>query len=217
MRNPYLVSLFLFLNLNVLSACGEDGLAVTVGDVVFDDPELQRCYDFNSSRYPDDWDVSAVEQMFCGDLAYNIRNLTGIGALKGLRGLNLLGQSNIRGYSPLSELHQLTVLELRDTSVENKDLETISQLLQLTWLDLDGTALGDVSRLGLLTKLEHISLVDAQVSSGIYSLSNVEDLRQGFFNGNPESPCVDLEALRLAFPDALIEPAEPVSGISCSE
>ncbi len=209
---PVYLSVFLF---TAIAACGDD--VVRVGDVMFPDPELQRCYEAESFRYPDDWDVSVVPQMLCGDPAYDIRDLSGIGVLSGLRGLTLLRQQNIDDYSPLLELPGLIELELRESRVENKDLNIISHLTRLEWLTLDDTSLGDISSIGNLQNLEYLSLTAAGITAGVDSLTSLTELMYGYFDVNPESPCVDLEVLRNSLPGADISPNEPIPGFSCSE
>ena len=219
MRNPYLAFLALFLHLNVLSACGEDGPAVTVGDVVFDDPELQRCYDDETFQYADDWDVSVVEQLFCGDLSYTIRRLDGIETLHGLIGLVFIRQTSIEDYSPLAKLPSLVDLNVRGNNISQEDLAVISQMMNLQYLTLDEVVvgLGDVSLLGNLINLVSLSLYDAGVTTGVKELTSLQSIFDIDLEFNPGLPCEDVEQLKASLPDAIIRPVVPEPGVSCAE
>ncbi len=199
------------------SACGDEGPVVTVGDVMFDDPELQQCFEQGFLPFPDDADVRLVQQLDCGLPAHDIQDLTGIEILSGLGRLSLTKQTGIDDYSPILNLPNLVELELPESRVENRDLEVISKLNNLEWLILDQTDLGNVSSLSRLTNLTYLSLVKSQVTSGLASLIDLKKLMHGYFGVNPESPCADLEILREALPDAVIEPVAPTAGVSCSE
>ena len=217
MRNPYLVYLTLFLNLNVLTACGDDGPAVTVGDVIFDDAEMQRCYDDETSRYQDDWDVSIVEQLFCPYPMYDIDSLNGIEALTNLIGLTLLNNSGIVDYSPLVMLPAFIELDLRGSVIDREDFEFITGMNSLKYLNLSETELGDIRPLSQLDNLVVLVLNDSGITSGVASLTTLRGLLNGDFQLNPESPCADLEMLRQSLPQAVIRPLVPEPGISCRE
>ncbi len=199
------------------SACGDEGPVVTVGDVMFDDPELQQCFEQGFLPFPDDADVRLVQQLDCGLPAHDIQDLTGIEILSGLGGLNLVGQQNIDDYSPILGLPNLIGLELRESRVENKDLNIISQLEQLEWLRIILGDLGDISQLAELKSLEYISLGAAGVSSGVDSLANIPNLRTILLNGNPEVPCSEFQIIIDTFPDANISPETLEPGVSCTE
>ena len=217
MRNPYLAFLALFLNLSVLCNCGDDGSAVTVGDVVFDDPELQRCYEMETNRFPANSVVTVVEQLFCPGMAYNIKEISGIGILSNLRGLDLLRQQEIDDYRPLLDLSNLTVLEIREGNVNNDDLDTISRISQLEWLDLTATNLRDVTLLSNLENLEYIALASSSVTRGISALAKVQGLQTIVLDGNPDLPCDEFRILKESLPDASITPENLEPGVSCSE
>ena len=199
------------------SACGDEGPVVTVGDVMFDDPELQQCFEQGFLPFPDDADVRLVEQLDCGISANDIESLAGIEILSGLGRLSLIGQRNIDDYGPIRDLPNLIELELCESRVENSDLEIISRLTNLEWLLLDATNLGDISLLRNLTNLRILSLTGAGVTTGVSSLVTLQNLEEASFAGNPNSPCADLEALRNALPNANIIPSTPIPGVSCAE
>ncbi len=199
------------------SACGDEAPIVTVGDVMFDDPELQQCFEQGFIPFPDDADVSLVQQLDCGLPAEDIEDLTGIEILSGLGRLSLVGQQKIDDYSPILGLPNLIELELRESRVENSDLNVISQLGQLKRLEIILGNLGDVSKIANLVNLEYLALSSSAVTDGVDLFTNLPKLRTILLGGNPNIPCVDLQKMRDAFPDANISPETLEPGISCTE
>ncbi|MCG8419641.1 MAG: hypothetical protein MJE77_17045 [Proteobacteria bacterium] len=210
--NPFLLAIYL--------ACGNDSMdgGLTIGDVAFADPELQECFEQDTFGFRGEWDVSLVEQLECSMPAHDIRDLTGIEVLVGLKFLSVVESKELGSLTPLLQLPSLIDLELRKSNVGHDDLAIIAQLTRLEWLNLDFVNdLGDVTSLNRLVHMKSINLQGSGVTAGIASFVSMTRLVQGFFSSNPDSPCEDLSILRAAFPDALIWPVEPQPGITCAE
>jgi len=75
-----------------------------------------------------------------------------------------LDESNFNQWALLKKLPNLKHLKLGDTSVTTDDLEIISQLKQLEYLSLSGTAVTSVQKLTALPKLKMLILFQAAIT-----------------------------------------------------
>lgn len=126
-------------------------------------------------------DVSYVEDV---DLCY-------LANLKNLESLAIIGE-DIRNPEGLSNLMRLRSLSLYDNSLEARydkterapfDIQQITNLVDLEWLDLYFLYVEDVSSLANLKSLRHISLIETNVRD-ISPLAGLEKLDELHIFGN---------------------------------
>ena len=104
-------------------------------------------------------EVDLEEEYISGEGYVNsnaIFNVSPLGKLTQLKGLNLTGMSGLSDISALARLTQLKWLFLGSTGVS--DVSALAHLTQLARLTLYHTGVSDVSALAHLTKLEWLSL-----------------------------------------------------------
>ncbi len=119
-----------------------------------------------------------------------IRSLTGLEHATNLQRLHLgrvrvsgelVNSNDISNLSPLSNLTNLTVLDLTSNSISS--ISALSNLTSLTALHLGDNSISDISVLSRLTNLERLNLWDNSISD-ISSLSNLTNLTYLSLSGN---------------------------------
>ena len=107
----------------------------------------------------------------------------------------------ISDLSPLSDLTQLTELDLRNNAIV--DISPLSGLTQLTALSLDDNNISDVSPLTSLTQLQALSLNNNNISdvSPLISLTQLKELYLSNNNISDVSPLTSLTQLKELYLD----------------
>jgi internalin A len=105
-----------------------------------------------------------------------IATISPISKLVNLKSLYLSHNSNVSNITPLSKLHDLSVLLLFATSAPN--ISALANLKKLTYLDLDGNGISSISALKDLTELETLDLRNNNIIdiSPLQKLSKLEKL-----------------------------------------
>lgn len=103
----------------------------------------------------------------------NIQDLSGLQYCSNLIDLNLELNIHISDLSPLSDLTNLTRLDLWHNQIS--DISPLDSLTNLTYLELGDNEISDISPLGNLTNLEYLYLYSNQIAD-ITSVANLTNL-----------------------------------------
>ena len=96
--------------------------------------------------------------------------------------------TTIGSFGPISELPNLTWLDIRNTTIPDGDLSFLEGITGLEFVDFRGTGISDISNIALLTSLQEIYLRDNNISD----LSPLSDLTQLIYLNIHTNPITDL-------------------------
>ncbi len=196
--------------------CGEND-RLRSEDVIFPDPALQACFEEilttpSGKPYADE-----IELLRC--TFSDIISLEGIEVLSGLKEISLRESPRLSMIEPVLYLALLARLDLANCELGPDSTQVLSKLEAPVRLNLSGNNIGDVSSYAEATSLVGLIAIGSNVTQGIADLVTLTNASELSFDGNPESPCADLETLRtaLARPDILTPRASEVRpGIDCA-
>ena len=164
-------------------------------DVTFTDPALQECFD-NQLRtdfgrpYADE-----IEIVRCN--FSEIVSLEGIEVLSGLKQIELRYSPRLAVIDPVLSLPSLNWLDLADCELGPSSTEVLSMLQTPVRLNISGNDLGDISAYAEATSLTGLIAERSNITQGIAALVALTNANILSLYGNPESPCEDLEFLRM--------------------
>ncbi len=195
--------------------CGDDRLRSE--DVSFPDPALQECFEEilttpSGKPYADE-----IELLRC--TFSDIVSLEGIDVLSGLKEVNLRESPNLNIIEPLLSLPALTRLDLSNCGLGPESTEVLSKLEVPVYLEISLNNLGDISAYSQITALTGLIAESSNITKGVAELIALTNAAILSLYGNPASPCVDLEYLRMNIPEAVsVFPSESDTqpGIDCA-
>ena len=129
--------------------------------------------------------------------ANQISDISPLANLTNLKKLDLGGNGKISDITALGNLVQLTLIFLRDNSLQ--DISILANLTQLTVLQLDKNQIRDISFLANLTLLEELWL-NRNAITDISPLIQLQNLKKLYLADNPFhdfSPLLELEGVEL--------------------
>lgn len=216
-------------------AVSKDGLvsktvstAYTVGDVIktvtLKDLTIDAMVRDQLGKSADDviwsdelWSMTALSSTNDSGQSYgSILRLDDLQYFKGLETLYIEGQENL-DLSQLQQLENLKTLTLKDCGISTGDLDTISQLTGLRYLNLSGNHIAGVTAIGNMTTLIRLNLSDNSLSdlSGLGGASALEALD---ISGNAVADISPLSAItglkELYGKYLLITDLTPLSGMT---
>jgi internalin A len=135
---------------------------------------------------------TGIKDLFLGSGDYDdlspIQKLTSIQSLRA-------ALSNVKNLHPIEGLKRLDRLDLSHTLVEDDDLKSVANLVNLTELMLDEDAISDLTPIGNMKKLERLSIKKTRVQNlapvaGIKTLKFLYIAESGVTDISPVSPLV---------------------------
>ncbi len=171
-------------------------------DVTFADPALQECFDDQlrtdfGRPYADE-----IEIIRCN--FSEIVSLEGIEVLSGLKQIELRYSPRLAVIEPVLSLPALNWLDLSDCGLGSDSTTVLSMLSTPVRLDISGNDLGDVSPYAQTTSLTGLVAEASNITKGIADLITLTNATVLSFDGNPASPCTDLEFLRVNTPESVM-------------
>jgi internalin A len=135
---------------------------------------------------------TGIKDLFLGSGDYD--DLTPITKLTTIQSLRA-ALSNVKNLHPIEGLKRLDRLDLSHTLVEDEDLKSIANLVNLTELMLDEDAITDLTPIGNMKKLERLSIKKTRVQNlapvaGIKTLKFLYIAESAVTDISPVSPLI---------------------------